>query len=261
MCPGSAAAPRTRPKRQARIPSELAGATISGLTDATNSTQAKGTRPEIGDTHGAKTVAPAAVAAANSAKTRDVHPTIVGATNRPKASDTRPAKAAGRDLAKADTKEVRIANMRLVAPKSWLRERPPLDFVLAQFSLPRAKGDPSDAQLTVAPAGVNGPEGLERLREELKETPDEGSIERLQIGGKEVVLVDSTEVEGPDDDESPPGPSPSPASETRYRILNAIVILGDQAYFVNCTGPEKTVSERAGEFRAFLQTMKPVDSR
>ena len=37
-----------------------------------------------------------------------------------------------------------------------------------------------------------------------------------------------------------------------------MVFAGEKVYFVNCTGPEKTVGERAAEFRAFLQTMKPV---
>jgi hypothetical protein len=54
-------------------------------------------------------------------------------------------------------------------------------------------------------------------------------------------------------------PFPSPVSEGRYRVLNATVFVGGKVYFVNCSGPEKTVGERAGEFRAFLQTMKPVD--
>ncbi len=199
------------------------------------------------------------VAASNSAAIRDTHAARVEVSKVSKEHATRGAKTLRRDLSGIDSKEVRMGSVRLVAPQTWVRERAPLDFVLAQFILPRAKGDPSDAELTVAPAGVKGPKGLQRLREELNETPNDGSVERLQIGGNEVVVVDSTETEGTDDDGSPRGPSPSPATEGRSRILNAIVFLGDKGYFVTCTGPEKTVSARAGEFRDFLQTMKPVD--
>ena len=143
----------------------------------------------------------------------------------------------------------------LVAPKTWTRERPPIDFLLAEFSLPRAKGDGSDAQLTVAAAGEKRPaEAWSRLREQLKQGPAEGSVEHLRIGAGEVVLADSS---GDFGDTS--GPFPSPVSEGRYRVLNAMVFVGGKLYFVNCTGPEKTVGERAGEFRAFLQTMKSVD--
>ena len=48
------------------------------------------------------------------------------------------------------------------------------------------------------------------------------------------------------------------AKPARYRSLNAMVFLGGSVYFVNCTGPEKTVTERVGEFRAFLETLKAV---
>ena len=37
-----------------------------------------------------------------------------------------------------------------------------------------------------------------------------------------------------------------------------MVFIGKKMYVVNGTGPEKTVGQRAAEFRAFLQTMKPV---
>jgi hypothetical protein len=139
-----------------------------------------------------------------------------------------------------------------------MRERPPISFILAQFSLPRAAGDKSDAQLTVTSPGEHNPTAIERVREQLKENPEEGSVEHLQIAGNEVVLVDSTG-DYNDDEEEESDPSSKPENEGRYRALNAMVFLGDKVYILNCTGPEKTVTERAGEFRAFLQTMKAAD--
>ena len=145
-----------------------------------------------------------------------------------------------------DGGEVQIGPMCLAAPKTWVRERPPIGFILAQFSLPRAKGDPSDAQLTVAAAGENNPQGLYNLRKLQDRKPGEGSVEQLRIAGKEVVLLDSSTDDGD-------------AGEGRYRVLNAMVFAGGKVYFVNCSGPERTVGERAGEFRDFLQTMKELD--
>jgi hypothetical protein len=223
-CPRPAAPHRIRPKRDPATYAKLAGAAHSRLTSAMNSSGADGNLPKTGDTNPAET------------------------------GGTAPPKAAGRDTAEVDSREVRIGAVRLVAPKTWTRERPPIDFLLAEFSLPRAKGDGSDAQLTVAAAGENDPQSLERLREQLKQRPAEGSVEHLRIGAGEVVLADSS---GDSGDAS--GPFPSPVSEGRYRVLNAMVFVGGKLYFVNCTGPEKTVGERAGEFRAFLQTMKSVD--
>jgi len=223
-CPRREAPHRIRPKRDPATYAKLAGAAHSRLTSATNSRGADESLPKAGD--------------ANPAET----------------GGTATAEAAGRGAAEVDSREVRIGAMRLVAPKTWTRERPPIDFLLAEFSLPRAKGDGADAQLTVVPAGADDPQSLERLREQLKQKPAEGSVEHLRIGASEVVLVDSSGDSGDTSD-----PFPSPVSEGRYRVLNAMVFAGGKVYFVNCTGPEKTVGERAGEFRAFLQTMKSAD--
>ena len=191
---------------------------------------------------------------ANPPKTAAGSPAKGGGATRPKA---------GQDPNELQSRDVQIGGMRLVAPKNWTRERPPLNLILAQFRLPRAAGDPSDAELTVAAAMENDPQSLERLREQLKEEAEEGSVEHLRIGGNEIILVDTTEDESAED-EGDPGdktsdPSPPPASEGRVRVLNAMLFLGGQVYFVTCTGPEKTVGARAGEFRAFLETMKSVE--
>ncbi len=151
-------------------------------------------------------------------------------------------------------RDVRIGGRRLVAPKSWAREQQPIAPILAAFTLPSARGDTADAQLTVSAVGQNDPRSLRRLREQLDQKPVEGSVEHLRIGDNEVVLVESS---GDSGDTS--GPFPAPVSEGRYRALNATIFVGDRAYSINCTGPEKTVGERAGEFRGFLQTMKSVN--
>jgi hypothetical protein len=153
-----------------------------------------------------------------------------------------------------DGRGVRIGPVRLVAPKNWIPQKPPAEIALVEFSLPRADGDTADAQLTVAPIAGSDPKSLDRLREHLKHKPEEGSLEHLRIGGNEVVLMDSSGDYG-----DTGGPFPSPVGEGRYRVLSAMVFVGGKVYFVNCTGPEKTVGQRAAEFRAFLQTMKPVD--
>jgi hypothetical protein len=141
---------------------------------------------------------------------------------------------------------VRIGPMCLTAPKTWVRQRPPINIVLAQFSLPRVDGDPADAQLTVAAAGRNVSQSPTQWRKLQDRKQDGGSIEQLRIAGSEVVLVDSS---SEDDD----------GSGRRYRVLNATVFAGGKAYFVNCSGPERTVGERAAEFRGFLETLKAAD--
>ena len=50
--------------------------------------------------------------------------------------------------------------------------------------------------MTVAPAGDNDPQSLDRLRDQIKSRRREGAVEQLQIGGNEVVLVDSSGDDG-----------------------------------------------------------------
>jgi len=161
---------------------------------------------------------------------------------------------AARDASDAHGSEVRIGNRCLVSPRTWTRERPPVDLVLAAFRLPRAQGDRADAQLTIATAAQSDSRSIRRLREQLSQKPPEGSVEHLRIGDGEVVLVETSGESGDTSD-----PFPSPVSEGRYRVLNATVFVGGGVYFITCTGPEKTVGERAGEFRGFLQTMRTVN--
>ncbi len=203
------------------------------------------------------------LADAMDAKRAGANPRKSTATSPAKTGDAAVPKAAGPDPVQTQSREVQMGGMRLAAPKGWTRERPPMDLILAQFSLPRAQGDSSDAQLTVAAALENDPKSLKRLREQLKEEAEEGSVEQLQIGGNEVVLVDTSGEEDAEDDadtaDGTSKPSRPPGGGPRYRVLNAMVFLSGRVYFVTCAGPEKTVGERAGEFRAFLQSMKSAE--
>jgi hypothetical protein len=91
--------------------------------------------------------------------------------------------------------------------------------------------------------------------EEVRQTASREEEEHLTISGTEIVLVDSLGREFDDADNS----SSSPRGKRHFRALNARVFLMDSVHFVDCTGPEKTVGERAGEFSGFLETMKTVE--
>jgi len=214
-CPARSVPHRIRPKRDAGSHAGLARESHLGPTDAMDSMRADGRLPTTAD------------------------------AARPK--------EAGAEAAVGDGREVRIGAVRLVAPKTWTRAHSPVGSLMAEFTLPRTEGDPSDAQLTITQAGGRGRRSFERLRGHLQQKPEDRSVERLQVGASEVVLSDTT---GDYADTS--DPFPSAANEGRYRVLSATVFAGGTVYLVNCTGPEKTVGERAGEVRAFLQTLQPV---
>jgi hypothetical protein len=169
------------------------------------------------------------------------------------AADTAAGGKADTRSVSPENREVAISTVRMSAPASWRREPPPAPFILAAFSLKRSAGDSDDADVTVTPA-ASDKKSVQTLRAQLQEDETSGSLklERLKIDGRDVFLIDST-----DTDEDADGKTS--AAPTRTRSLNATVFIGSKAYFINCTGPEKTVGERSGEFRDFLKTMKTVD--
>lgn len=228
-CPGSAVAHNPRPTHDMTALRKLAA-------------EKRAKRPAI---HSPPVAAanPAKAGDTDLAKITDLPAAKTGGAIRAKAARRHTAAGAGSE---ADRGEVQIGPMCLVAPKTWTRERPPIDLILAQFSLPRANGDPADATLTVAAAGENNSQSLRNLRKFQSRKPGQGGVEQLRIAEKEVVLLDNSTDAGD-------------GSEGRYRTLNAMVFAGGKVYFVNCSGPERTVGERAGEFRNFLQTMKAID--
>ena len=133
-----------------------------------------------------------------------------GVSLSPGAGTAKPQRVVGQDDSHADTRQVRFAALSLTAPNGWIRRQPPLKFILAEFSLPAAEGDSSEAQLTVTRAVGDDRAGVNQLLEQLKEEEQsqESAIEHLTIAGHKVVVVDSS---GSYDDETDSG---TPAKST-----------------------------------------------
>jgi hypothetical protein len=164
------------------------------------------------------------------------------------------ADAAGKQTALESQREVKIGGMRLVAPESWNRKRPRLKILLAEFGVPAMKQGLPEAQLTVTQSIKDDPKAIDQLREEIKdeEQSKDAAVTRLRIADHDVILVDSTEADEDAANSASPGGS-------RYRSLNAMIFIGGSVFFVTYSGPEAAVTERVGEFREFLQTLKSID--
>lgn len=162
-------------------------------------------------------------------------PEIGDSTARPQP----PAEAGGR--------AVNLGPRRLTAPESWIRKQPVVRFILAEFSLPRAEGDPADGRLTVTEAGGSIAENVARWRGQFGGRPENESIEQVEIAGIQVTSVD---ISGTYQEPFAPG-----VEYPDYRVLGAIIPIQSRLYFVKCYGPKKTLAERADEFRAFVRSL------
>ena len=168
------------------------------------------------------------------------------------AADARPS-AASREPVDPNSRQVRLGDMVLVAPASWTCERSPVDLVLAAFRLPHAEGDTVDAELTVTALGPRDAVSLRRVQQAAEPEVPEGSFERLAVGDHEIRLVETVGESDAND------PFPAPVDSGRYRLLNATIFVGNEAYLVNCSGPDKTVASHGSEIRSFLNSLRAVE--
>jgi hypothetical protein len=168
----------------------------------------------------------------------------------------------GRQPAHADVKldspEVELGEVRLTAPKTWVRKAPRSEVIAAEFTLPRAAGDDADGRLTVSSVGGSLQENLDRWRRQFGEKPDKESQEKLEVAGVQVTVLD---VSGTFRDPMAggfhgPGGSMAATEHPGYRMLGAVLELGGRLYFVKSYGPATTMAARAEEFRAFVRSLR-----
>ncbi len=154
-------------------------------------------------------------------------------------------------LAAAAGGKVNLGAMRLQAPETWVRKKPRNSFIMAEFSLPRAEGDTTDARLTLSVAGGSVQANVDRWRQQFSGKAESDSQQQREIAGLKVTLVDFS---GTFRDQ--PGPF-APATELAgHRMLGAIIAQGGKLHFIKCYGPEKTIAEHADEFHAFVQSLE-----
>jgi hypothetical protein len=171
-----------------------------------------------------------------------------------------------------DGVELKLGRIRLTAPKNWISKPPATDFILAEFSLPRAAGDAADGRLTVSAVGGSvdenlalwreqfnkkpaaQPDNAEQADEDADEKPPQESVEKREIAGVPVVFVD---IAGTFRDQS--RPSQPVVKHPGYRMLGAICDVQGQLHFIKLYGPVKTISAHADEFRALVGSLKPVE--
>jgi hypothetical protein len=151
-----------------------------------------------------------------------------------------------------ESREVEIGSLCLTAPNEWVRRQPSSQFLITEFSLPKAEGDTEDGRLTVSTAGGALEDNLNRWKGQFGGKPDKESQETLEVGDVKVTWVDYS---GTFSDQR--GPFALATPKPGYRMLGAVIPLGDQLFFVKGYGPEKTVASHAEKIRSLILSLKP----
>jgi len=157
--------------------------------------------------------------------------------------------------------DVEIAGMKSKAPDTWKEEPPANEMRLAQFKLPKADGDPEDAQLIIYKfAGGSGTAEQNLQRQRAKFKPAEGKdkveekLDKIKVGSIEAPYQDLT---GTFLSKFPPNaPTAKVTEKANYRQLYVVVVTDKGDFYPTVIGPAKTVEKHKKEFEDWLKSFK-----
>lgn len=147
--------------------------------------------------------------------------------------------------------QVDLEAISLTAPEGWTRKKASSSFVMAEFELPRAEGDPADGRLTVSVAGGSVEANVERWKGQFGGKPTNESQRDMEVDGVTVTRVD---LAGEFNDQR--GPFAPATPQPNYRMMAAIIPIGETLHFIKATGPEKTLEAHAEKFDEFIKSLK-----
>jgi hypothetical protein len=152
------------------------------------------------------------------------------------------------------------AGLTFTKPDAWKAVPSASSMRVAQFSLPRAAGDPADAELVVYYFGGTGGSveaNIERWVGQMQQPdgrPSSAVAKRStrQVNGLRLTVVDVT---GTYVAEMTPG-SAQRHNSPNFRLRAAVVETAKGPYFIKLTGPAKTIAASEGAFETFLTSLK-----
>lgn len=155
---------------------------------------------------------------------------------------------------------IAAAGMTYTKPDAWVAVKTTSSMRVAQFTIPRAAGDPADAELVLYYFGGSGGSvdaNIERWLAQMQQPdgrPSSAAARRSSrtVNGLEVTLVD---VSGTYVAEVTPG-SPDRHHAPGFRLRAGVVKTPQGPYFVKLTGPAKTVAAADAAFDMFVGSLR-----
>jgi hypothetical protein len=136
------------------------------------------------------------------------------------------------------------------APAGWQKAENPNPMRKATFKIPRAEGDPEDAELAVSQAGGTVDANVQRWAGQFERSKDDPvARKQMKVGDLDVTVVElhGTFAGGGMPGAAPAGPKPN------WAMLGAIVETQGSLTFFKLTGPEKTVQSAKPAFDKFVE--------
>lgn len=161
--------------------------------------------------------------------------------------------------------QVELAGLKSTTPGDWKEEPPLTSMRMLQFKLPKAEGDPEDAELALfkTPGGGAVQANLERQEKKFeipagKKAEDVIKTEKIKIGTNETIYQD---IQGTYLKKFPPAdPNAKITKMADYRQLYVIFEAkegnGTVLYSMTLLGPIKTVEKNKKAFEEWLKNFK-----
>lgn len=191
------------------------------------------------------------------------HPPMGGAQPAPKATDGLPAghppMTGGSTIA---APAAGTTTLKYDVPSGWKEGKPTSSMRKAQFTMPRAEGDPEDGQLIVFYFGPGQGGSIEMNISRWKGmfTDSDGKPvgdDKVKQGSSQVdgMKMTTLDVAGRYADQMGRPDKPG-ATDTDFRMLAAIVEAPDGPWFFKAVGPTKTMAAQEANFNAFIKSIR-----
>jgi len=148
--------------------------------------------------------------------------------------------------------------LKFTAPSEWVSETPSSAMRQAQYRLPKAGGDPEDAELAVfffPGGGGTVQENIDRWVAQFQKpdgTPVAGNVSKRGVRGIPLTIVDVSGVYLSGSSAMMGETKPKP----NFRMLAAVAETPAGPWFFKLTGPARTLERWAASFMSFLDTIQ-----
>ena len=146
------------------------------------------------------------------------------------------------------------------APSTWKKQTPKINFIHADFAIPKAEGDPKDGRITFSQVGGSVDANLTRWIGQFKDVDpdDEEQVKRetMKVDDQVVKLIT---IKGTYLD-SAGGPFGPKTDREKYVLMGAAIEADNgQNVYIKAYGPEKTIKANKKALQEMLKTMKATD--
>jgi len=159
--------------------------------------------------------------------------------------------------ARAGAAPASAQDLEFTAPAGWIAETPSSSMRKAQYRLPRAEGDPEDAEMNVfffSGEGGAVQDNIDRWISQFQKSdgsPAAGAVSRREVHGIIITIVDVGGIYL-----SGSGMMTETKAKPNFRMLAAVAETPAGPWFFKLTGPAATIARWESSFQSFIDTIQ-----